>query len=324
MKRGWKIALGCLGLSLAAFLLALWGLWAVLGRGAVVYRALGDLEVSSGNEKRAAAYYERALKRRPNDATLHAKRGDALAEAGKKAAAIREYQETARLDPESADALLAAARLHVKAEDYEAARKALEEAQKREPDSASAHLLVAQMLVAQEQYEAATEEFEEALDLGAAPRHACFELGRAYEETGQREAALKAYRRGTRDCDARCRERLAELGEPREEKDYVTEAPPSVASEREDEAMEAAGAVFVLVFMVAYMGFIAFMMLFTFASWVAAALAIWDCSRRDFPYPNTRAVWCVLIFMTRWLGALIYYIVVYRTNDPPVEQRPAG
>lgn len=323
MKRGWKIALGCLGVCIVALVLALWGLWAALGRGAVVYRALGDMEMSAGNGKRAAAYYERALKRRPNDPTLHLKRGDALAEAGKKAAAIKEYQQAAKLDPESTDALVAEARLHRNAEDFEAAQTALEQAKERDPSSHLLHLELGRMLMAQYQHEEAIGELEQALDLGAEPRHVCFELGQACEKTEQREAALKAYRRGARDRDSRCRERLAELGEPRKE-EHVTEAPYSVRSERKDETMEAAGAVFMLVFMVAYIGFIGLMMLFTFASWVAAALAIWDCSRRDFPYPNTRAVWCVLIFMTRWLGALIYYIVVYRTNDPPVQQRRGG
>jgi tetratricopeptide (TPR) repeat protein len=319
MKRGWKIALGCLGVCILALVLALWGLWAALGRGAVVYRALGDMEMSSRNEKRAAAYYERALKRRPNDPTLHLKRGDALAEAGKKAAAIKEYQQAAKLDPESTDALVAEARLHREAEDFEAAQTALEQARERDPSSRLVHLESARMLTAQYQHQEAIGEFEEALDHGAEPRQVCFELGQAYEKTEQREAALKAYRRGARDCDTRCRERLAELGERPEEKVTATEAPYSIPSETEGEAMEAAGAVFMLVFMVAYIGFIGLMMLFTFASWVAAALAIWDCSRRDFPHPNTRAVWCILIFMTRWLGALIYYIVIYRSNDPPMQ-----
>ena len=85
--------------------------------------------------------------------------------------------------------------------------------------------------------------------------------------------------------------------------------------------MEAAGPVFASVFMLAYFGFIAFMMLFTLASWLVSALAIWDCAGRDFPDRNTRAIWCLLIFMTRWIGALIYYIVVYRADDPP--QQPA-
>jgi len=84
--------------------------------------------------------------------------------------------------------------------------------------------------------------------------------------------------------------------------------------------MEAAGPVFMSVFMLAYFAFIGFMMLFTLASWVVSALAIWDCAGRDFPHPNTRAIWCLLIFMTRWVGALIYYVVVYRADDPAAQQ----
>lgn len=73
-----------------------------------------------------------------------------------------------------------------------------------------------------------------------------------------------------------------------------------------------------MVWFVFYFGFMAFIMAFSMAAMVAMVLAIYDCARRDFPDPNTRALWCILIVMTRWMGALIYYILVYRNNDPPL------
>ena len=73
------------------------------------------------------------------------------------------------------------------------------------------------------------------------------------------------------------------------------------------------------IFMVLYFGFFAFMMLFAIGSIVAMVLAIWDCIRRDFPDANSQAAWCILIVLTRWLGALIYYLVVYRSNNPPLK-----
>ena len=73
-------------------------------------------------------------------------------------------------------------------------------------------------------------------------------------------------------------------------------------------------------FFVCYFLFIGMMVLLSLASWVVTILAAYDCARRDFPDPNTRALWCVLSVVTKWLGALVYYIVVYRTNDPPVQQ----
>lgn len=75
---------------------------------------------------------------------------------------------------------------------------------------------------------------------------------------------------------------------------------------------------FVLVWFALYFGFVMFMMLFSMATVIATVLAIYDCAKRDFPDPNTRALWCILIVLTRWLGALIYYITVYRADDPPL------
>ncbi len=67
-----------------------------------------------------------------------------------------------------------------------------------------------------------------------------------------------------------------------------------------------------------YFGFIMFIMVSSMAVLLATVLAIYDCARRDFPDPNTRALWCILIVLTRWMGALIYYVAVYRANDPPL------
>jgi len=83
---------------------------------------------------------------------------------------------------------------------------------------------------------------------------------------------------------------------------------------------ETASVAFAFAFFAFYFLFIGTAMLCGIASWVVTILAIWDCARRDFPDPGTRALWCVLIVMTRWLGALIYYIVIYRANKPPVQQ----
>ena len=70
-----------------------------------------------------------------------------------------------------------------------------------------------------------------------------------------------------------------------------------------------------------YMLLFPLMILLNLASWVVAGLAIYDCVLRDFEQRSNQAVWCVLIFLTRWIGALIYYFAVYRPNTPP---RAAG
>ncbi len=56
--------------------------------------------------------------------------------------------------------------------------------------------------------------------------------------------------------------------------------------------------------------------------WVFSVLALWDCARRDFADPNSRAGWSILIMLTHWIGALVYYIVIYRADNPPYQPRP--
>jgi hypothetical protein len=62
--------------------------------------------------------------------------------------------------------------------------------------------------------------------------------------------------------------------------------------------------------------------LFGMVAWVLSVLALWDCARRDFADPNTRAGWSIAIMLGHWIGALIYYVVVYRNGDPPYQPRP--
>ncbi|MCD6361967.1 MAG: PLDc N-terminal domain-containing protein [Armatimonadetes bacterium] len=81
---------------------------------------------------------------------------------------------------------------------------------------------------------------------------------------------------------------------------------------------------FVMVWFVLYFGFLAFIIAFSMASLVATILAVYDCARREFPDPNTRALWCILILLTRWIGALIYYLVVYRQAGPAVPSHSAA
>ena len=85
---------------------------------------------------------------------------------------------------------------------------------------------------------------------------------------------------------------------------------------------DAEGAIFGIGFMIIYFGFMMGMVVLAWAGMLVTGLAIWDCARRDFSDPSSRALWCLLIFLTRWIGALIYYIVIYRTDAPPVQGAP--
>ena len=53
---------------------------------------------------------------------------------------------------------------------------------------------------------------------------------------------------------------------------------------------ETAGVGFAFAFFAFYFVFIGTAMLFGLASWVVTILAVWDCARRDFPEPGTRAL----------------------------------
>lgn len=39
-----------------------------------------------------------------------------------------------------------------------------------------------------------------------------------------------------------------------------------------------------------------------------------DCAKRNFKKENDKIVWIVLMALTSWLGALIYYFVIKRPN----------
>jgi len=70
--------------------------------------------------------------------------------------------------------------------------------------------------------------------------------------------------------------------------------------------------------MVLYVGMFVLMAL----AWVFSVLALWDCAKRDFADPNSRAGWSILIMLVHGIGALAYYIVIYRADDPPYQPRP--
>jgi len=82
VKRGGKIALGCVGLFILVCGVSLWGAWAATGRGAAIYKMMGYIALSCDNNERAAEYFARGIDRQPNNAGLHLYRGYALGESG--------------------------------------------------------------------------------------------------------------------------------------------------------------------------------------------------------------------------------------------------
>jgi len=321
MSRGWKIGIGCFGIFVLACVLVIWGLWSAFGY--LFWEGIGDIAGSDGSGGAAARYYARALKRRPDSSSLHLKLGQALAKSGENADALKEYADAARLDPDSTKPTLAQARLQTKTGDYPAAAETLKNVLAKAPNAPQAHLEYGRLLLAEKQPAKAVAEFEKALDLDRSLTYAFFDLGRAHEDAGQREAAIESYREGARRCDWRCRERLAALGQPYEGPTTPSSSPSRTSEEDAGEAMgAAAGFAFMSVFMVFYFVFFGLMMLLTLGSYVLKGLAVWDCARRDFPDPNTRAMWCLLMVLIGIIGVVIYYFLVYRHNDPPRQARP--
>ena len=75
------------------------------------------------------------------------------------------------------------------------------------------------------------------------------------------------------------------------------------------------------IFFLVYMLFIMLIWVIAIGAWIVKVLAVYDCARRDFDDPGTRAIWCVLIVLTSWIGALIYYIMIYRAGTPGYQVR---
>ncbi|MBU1178346.1 PLDc N-terminal domain-containing protein [Patescibacteria group bacterium] len=44
-------------------------------------------------------------------------------------------------------------------------------------------------------------------------------------------------------------------------------------------------------------------------------LMLIDCVKRDFPNKDDKTVWILVVALTSWIGALIYYFIVKRKED---------
>ncbi len=53
------------------------------------------------------------------------------------------------------------------------------------------------------------------------------------------------------------------------------------------------------------------LIIFVFAFWI---WMIVDCAKRNFKNDLEKIIWIVIIAITSWVGALVYYIVIKRLN----------
>ena len=101
----------------------------------------------------------------------------------------------------------------------------------------------------------------------------------------------------------------------------VTAVPPTAPTSSSSTMPAAAAFGFIGVFFMMYFVIICFAMVFGLGNVAVKLLAIYDCARRDFDDPNTRALWCIVLALVGWIGALVYYIIIYRKNDPPLQMK---
>lgn len=66
--------------------------------------------------------------------------------------------------------------------------------------------------------------------------------------------------------------------------------------------------VFVGGFILLYAAMFAFL-IFAVIIWV---IMLVDCIKRDFPKPDDKILWVLVIVLTGWIGAVIYYFMIKR------------
>ncbi len=217
MSRMWKVAIAwALGVLIVGGL-GLWRLWVGTGRGAPLYREIGWMCMEYANDpEAAAAWYGKAVRLKPRDATLRMDLGEALAEFGKPDEALAQYREAARLAPNDIGPWLGISRVERNRGDYEAALEVLGEARKRaanEPEVLRKIDEIADLTqqVAEADAKSAGLKSELAGQIGLLGE-VCAKVAKEYEARGEMERAIEEYEKGARCGNQECRERLEALG----------------------------------------------------------------------------------------------------------------
>jgi hypothetical protein len=328
MRRGCLIAIVVVVVLLALVALALWALWVKLGRGAPVYQMIGWMCEDSQSYPAAARWYGKAVRAKPRDGQLRLRHGDALWQARDRHAALGEYTEGARLEPTWTWPLSRKACAEADLGDFAAAQQTTDQLRKLAPKDAYTLYCLGHLRAAQGKDAEAIRAFRDTIDLDANVTEAYAELGKLLEKRGSTDEAVKAYEEGARHGNDDCVQRLLALGRtvppmtvPFAQAQPSTAPPSGMSSTSTSTGGAPPPAVGGMIagFMVVYFIFWGVMMLLIMAGWVAQLLAIYDCARRDFPDPVTRAMWCLVLVLAQWIGALIYYIVIYRKGEPPIQ-----
>ena len=91
----------------------------------------------------------------------------------------------------------------------------------------------------------------------------------------------------------------------------------AMADEAADEAAAAAAGIFgavafMWVVMLLLYGLMFLAMLALMALWVWMLV---DVIKRDFPQPNEKTMWVLVVILAGWIGAIIYYFMIKRKSD---------
>ena len=324
MSRGWKILVVCVIVLLALAALGMWGVWVATGRGTLAYRCLAWMCADAGLHPTATRFYRKAVRVKPGDVHLRAELADALANSGRNGEALQHYAEAARLDPDWYVPRLGEARVKRGLGALEEAEGALDKAAALAPNHAEVLLETGCLRAAENDFDEAARSLERAISADPNTLAAYEWLGYVREEQGEIDEAVVAYEEGALRGNPYCRIRLAALGkQPPAASGSYASGPSQTTGSSSTSAAAPALAFGMIGFMMVYVAFIGFMCLFSVAAWVMSLLAIFDCARRDFDDPTTRAMWCLLMALAQWIGALVYYFVIYRKNEPRLQvKRP--
>src|SRR6201987_4124437 len=116
---------------------------------AIALRQLGQLEMASGNYRKAAGYFRRRQDVRPNDATDTAEYGRELAMSGDLTGARDVLQASLKLNPDQFATRLSLGRVYLRLNDSQAAEGQLEAAVVLQPGSSEAQIDLAKALIRQ-------------------------------------------------------------------------------------------------------------------------------------------------------------------------------
>lgn len=81
---------------------------------------------------------------------------------------------------------------------------------------------------------------------------------------------------------------------------------------------DAAGAIFMVFFMVFYVGII----LMSLASFVVWIVALVDVVRREFKDPNEKLIWVLVVALAHGIGGIIYLVAGRKKGTMPGEPSP--